>query len=67
MGEDGGEGGVGEEGDVRVEVEFVGEEAEVVDAGGVVGVADGADEEEVWLLFITVLAGGGGGGGRGGR
>ncbi len=28
-------------------MQFVGQEAEVVDAGGVVGVADGADEQEV--------------------
>lgn len=47
MGKDGGPGGVGDEGDVRFNLEFVGQEAEVVDTGGVVGIANGADEDEL--------------------
>ncbi|KAL8831185.1 MAG: hypothetical protein Q9170_005413, partial [Blastenia crenularia] len=57
VGEDGGPGGVGDEGDVVFDLEFVGQEAEVVDAGGVVGVTDGADEagkgaKEKGMVFL---------------
>lgn len=63
VGEDGGERCVGEEGDVGIELEFMGKKAEVVDAGGVVCVSDGADKEEVRLLSIVVVFADGGRGG----
>ena len=46
--QDRGPAGVGDEVDGVAQVQFVREQPQLVDAGCVVGVADGADEDEAW-------------------